>query len=68
MDFVYRKARLSDSGRIAELFEEMLKTIYHTEDVEGYEDGYQCFCDHLSLLMNDAISRLTFSCTLPSRA
>ncbi len=40
MDFVYRKAELSDSKRIAELFEEMLRTIYHTEDVEGYEDGY----------------------------
>ena len=40
MDFVYRKAVLSDSKRIAELFEEMLKTIYHTQDVKGYEDGY----------------------------
>ena len=40
MNFVYRKAELSDSGRIAELFEEMLRTIYHTEDVEGYKDGY----------------------------
>ncbi len=40
MDFVYRKAKLSDSKRIAELFEEMLRTIYHTEDVKGYEDGY----------------------------
>ena len=40
MDFVYRKAVLSDSGRIAELFEEMLRTIYHTNDVKGYEDGY----------------------------
>ena len=40
MDFVYRRAKLSDSRRIAELFEEMLRTIYHTEDVEGYKDGY----------------------------
>ena len=40
MDFVYRKAVLSDSGRIAELFEEMLRTIYHTNDVKGYEDEY----------------------------
>ena len=40
MDFVYRKAVLSDSGRIAELFREMLRTIYHTGDVKGYEDGY----------------------------
>ena len=40
MDFVYRKAESSDSPRIAELFEEMLRTIYHTNDVKGYEDGY----------------------------
>ena len=40
MDLVYRKAALSDSKRIAGLFEEMLRTIYHTKDVEGYEDGY----------------------------
>ena len=40
MSFVYRKAELSDSRRIAELFEEMLRTIYQTEDVEGYKDGY----------------------------
>ena len=40
MEFVYRKAEKSDSGRIAELFEEMLRTIYHTDDVKGYEDGY----------------------------
>ncbi len=40
MDFVYRKAKLSDSERIAELFEEMLRTIYHTKDVEGLENGY----------------------------
>lgn len=40
MDFVYRKAELSDSKRIAELFEEMLRTVYHTEDVKGYEEGY----------------------------
>ena len=40
MEFVYRKAEKSDSGRIAELFEEMLRTIYRTDDVKGYEDGY----------------------------
>ncbi len=40
MDFLYRKAKSSDSKRIAGLFEEMLRTIYHTEDVKGYEDGY----------------------------
>ena len=36
MGFVYRKATISDSERIAGLFEEMLRTIYHTQDVEGY--------------------------------
>ena len=40
MDYVYRKATISDSERIAELFEEMLRTIYHTQEVEGYENGY----------------------------
>ena len=40
MEFVYRKAKFSDSKRIAELFEEMLRTIYHTKEVDGYEDGY----------------------------
>ena len=40
MDFIYRKAKSSDSERIAELFEEMLRSIYQTKDVEGYEDGY----------------------------
>ena len=40
MEIVYRKAESSDSPRIAELFEEMLRTIYHTNDVKGYEDGY----------------------------
>ena len=40
MELVYRKARISDSKRIAELFGEMLRTIYHTDDVKGYEDGY----------------------------
>ena len=40
MEFIYRKAELSDSERISELFIEMLKTIYNTDDVEGYEEGY----------------------------
>ena len=40
MKFVYRKAELSDSKRIAELFIEMLRTIYNTNDVDGYENGY----------------------------
>ena len=40
MDFTYRKAEASDAQRIAELFEEMLRTIYQAPDVKGYEDGY----------------------------
>ena len=40
MEIVYRKAESSDSKRITELFEEMLRTVYHTETVEGYEEGY----------------------------
>ena len=40
MKFVYRKAELSDSKRIAELFIEMLRIIYNTNDVDGYENGY----------------------------
>ena len=40
MEFEYRKAELSDSKRIAELFIEMLRTIYKTNDVDGYENGY----------------------------
>ena len=40
MKFEYRKAELSDSKRIEELFIEMLRTIYNTNDVDGYENGY----------------------------
>ena len=40
MDFLYRKAEKSDSEIIAELFIEMLRTIYNTDDVEGYKSGY----------------------------
>ena len=40
MDFLYRKAERSDSEIIAELFIEMLRTIYNTDDVEGYKRGY----------------------------
>ena len=40
MDYVLRKAKLSDAIRIEELFVEMLKAIYHTDDAEGYELGY----------------------------
>ena len=35
-----RKAVPEDEDRICELFEEMLRSIYHTEDLNGYEAGY----------------------------
>lgn len=40
MDYVLRKAKSSDAIRIEELFVEMLKGIYHTDAVKGYEIGY----------------------------
>lgn len=40
MAFTVRTAVPEDEKRIRELFIEMLRTIYHTEDVEGYESGY----------------------------
>ena len=40
MDYVLRKAKSDNIIRIEELFVEMLKTIYHTDDIEGYETGY----------------------------
>ncbi len=40
MDCLLRKAKPSDSVRIEELFMEMVKAIYHTDKVEGYETGY----------------------------
>lgn len=39
MGYRIRKAIPKDEQRIRELFIEMLQTIYHTEDVEGYESG-----------------------------
>jgi ribosomal protein S18 acetylase RimI-like enzyme len=39
MAYRIRKAIPEDEQRIRELFIEMLQTIYHTEDVEGYEFG-----------------------------
>ncbi|MCR5476204.1 MAG: GNAT family N-acetyltransferase [Lachnospiraceae bacterium] len=39
MEYRVRIAIPEDEQRIRELFIEMLKTIYHTEDVEGYESG-----------------------------
>jgi len=40
MGYRIRKAIPEDEQRIRELFIEMLQTIYHKEDVEGYESGY----------------------------
>ncbi len=47
MDIKYREARKSEIERINELFIEMLKAIYRTDDVDGYEEGYlQRFFDN----------------------
>ena len=40
MGCVLRKAKSADAVKIEELFVEMLKAIYHTDDVDGYETGY----------------------------
>ena len=40
MNYRIRAAVRTDEGRIHELFLEMLRTIYRTEDVNGYPDGY----------------------------
>ena len=40
MGYRIRKAISDDEQKIRELFIEMLQTIYHTEEVEGYESGY----------------------------
>lgn len=40
MSYCIRKAVQEDEQRIFELFIEMLQTIYHTEDFQGYEPGY----------------------------
>ncbi len=40
MNYRIRTAVPADEGKIRELFLEMLRTIYHTDDVNGYEDGY----------------------------
>ncbi|WP_154649886.1 hypothetical protein [Butyrivibrio proteoclasticus] len=39
MGYSIRIAIPEDEQRIRELFIEMLQTIYHTEEVEGYESG-----------------------------
>lgn len=38
-EFALRKAVPADRDRIEELFVEMLRSIYHTEDVKPYEEG-----------------------------
>ncbi len=40
MEFKIRAAVPVDEKKIRELFLEMLRTIYHTEDVKEYDDGY----------------------------
>ena len=40
MDYAIRTAVPVDEQKIRELYIEMLQTIYHTEDVQGYETGY----------------------------
>ena len=40
MVYSYRKAGAADAARINELFVEMLRTIYRTDKVEGYQAGY----------------------------
>ena len=40
MGFGFRLAERADEGRIRELFIEMLRAICHTEDVQGYGEGY----------------------------
>ena len=39
MNCTFGKAEKKDSNRINELFIEMLQTIYHTDQVNGYSDG-----------------------------
>lgn len=39
MKYTIRIAAPEDEQKIRELFIEMLQTIYHTEDVQGYEPG-----------------------------
>ena len=40
MKYKIRAAVPADEKKIRELFLEMLRTIYHTEAVKGYDDGY----------------------------
>lgn len=40
MDTVFRVATAGDEAAIRRLFVEMLRTIFHTQEVEGYPAGY----------------------------
>lgn len=40
MNYLIRKASVEDENDIRSLYVLMLKTIYHTEDVQDYETGY----------------------------
>lgn len=40
MDTVFRVATAGDEAAIRQLFVEMLRTIFHTQEVEGYPAGY----------------------------
>ena len=40
MEYTIRPAAAADEKKIRELFVEMLRTIYHTESADGYEEGY----------------------------
>ena len=40
MDYIFRKATPADAAKIEKLFSEMRKTIYGSDDAEGYEIGY----------------------------
>ena len=54
--------QICDTSERIELFIEMLQTIYHTDDVKGYEDGYldQFFSggDNYILIAEDVIHLL----------
>ncbi|MBQ7980246.1 MAG: hypothetical protein IJ305_01415 [Oscillospiraceae bacterium] len=40
MEYKFRKAVPEDKNSIEKLFIEMLKSIYHTESVAGYDERY----------------------------
>jgi len=47
MALKYRKAAADDKAHIERLFVQMLRSIYHTEDASGYDEGYldKFFCN-----------------------